>query len=228
MEYFYIAAKLITGFALLFLLIHTVGKKMIGQITPFHFISAIVLSELIGNATYNKDVSLIYIPFAILLWGAVLYTVEAISMKSPRFRRTIEGEPSMVIENGQIHFDTLKDCRMNLNQLQSLLRQSETFSIREVAYCFIEPNGSLSILKKAPYQKPVQHDLNLVPKKTELPIALIRDGQVIEKNLKQINKEANWLKCELQNQGIQQAEDIVFADWVENSMHIIKRDGFSS
>lgn len=42
---------------------------------------------------------------------------------------------------------------MNINQLQSLLRQSETFSIREVAYCYLEANGSISILKKSKYQK---------------------------------------------------------------------------
>lgn len=225
MEYIHVAAKLITGFTLLFLLVHTVGKKIIGQITPFHFISAIVLSELVGNATYNKEVSLFYIPFAVLLWGAILYALETISMKLPSFRRTVEGEPSMVIENGQIHFETLKDCRMNLSQLQSLLRQSETFSIREVAYCFIEPNGSLSILKKTPYQKPVQQDLNMTPKTVELPIALIRDGEVIEKNLLQIGKDSNWLQRQILNQGIEQSTDIVFADWAENRMYIIKRDG---
>lgn len=27
------------------------------------------------------------------------------------------------------------------------LRQSETFSIREVAYCYLEPNGAISVLK---------------------------------------------------------------------------------
>ena len=55
---------------------------------------------------------------------------------------------------------------MNLNQLQSMLRQSETFSIREVAFCYLEPNGSISILKKPRIKK--QHWKILILKESML------------------------------------------------------------
>lgn len=129
----------------------------------------------------------------------------------------------MVIENGEINFVALKDCRMNLSQLQSLLRQSETFSIREVAYCFVEPNGSLSILKKPPYQKPVQQDFNFPAASAELPLALIRDGKPIHKNLHQVGKDCDWLEAQLSMQGIHHVADVLFADWAENSLYTIQR-----
>ena len=49
------------------------------------------------------------------------------------FRGIFQGKPSALIRNGKVDREELKKNRMNLNQLQSLLRQSETFSIREVA-----------------------------------------------------------------------------------------------
>ncbi|WLV24471.1 DUF421 domain-containing protein [Aciduricibacillus chroicocephali] len=222
MEYAFITIKLLTGFILLFFLVHIVGKKMIKQITPFHFISAIVLSELIGDATYNKGVSVFQIAFAILFWGVILFVIEWVAMHLTKFRRFAEGEPSMLIEDGVVNFSTLKSCRMNLSQLQSMLRQSETFSIREVAYCFLEPNGSLSIMKKPTYQKTVQQDFSMPFKKAELPLALIRDGILIPKNLEELGKDEAWLHQQLYKQNIQSIGEVIFADWAENSLYAIR------
>lgn len=222
MEYAFISIKLLAGFILLFFLVHIVGKKMIKQITPFHFISAIVLSELVGDATYNKDVTLFNLSFAIILWGVILFIIEWAAMHITKFRRFAEGEPSMLIENGEINFSTLKSCRMNLSQLQSMLRQSETFSIREVAYCFLEPNGSLSIMKKPPYQKIVQQDLSMPTTKAELPVALIRDGKPVQKNLKQLGKNNSWLQEQLIAQNIHNISEVIFADWAECKLHAIR------
>lgn len=133
--------KLVIGFFLLLFLIRIIGKKLIDQVTPFHFISAIVLSELLGNAVYEKSIPIAYIFYTILVWGALLFLVEYFAKKSRFLRRLFEGKPSIVIRNGQIDFEQLNSINMNINQLQSLLRQSEIFSIREVAFAFIEPNG---------------------------------------------------------------------------------------
>ncbi|WP_306437931.1 YetF domain-containing protein [Priestia megaterium] len=68
---------------------------------------------------------------------------------------------------------------MNIRKLQPLLRQSETFSIREVAFCYLEANGSISILKKTKYQKTTQEDFNLPITPIYVPFTLIREGKVL-------------------------------------------------
>ncbi|WP_408008780.1 DUF421 domain-containing protein [Pseudalkalibacillus sp. A8] len=216
MELIQISSKLVLGFFLLFLLVRIIGKKLIDQFTPFHFISAIVLSELLGNAVYQKTIPITHIPFTILIWGGLLFSVEYLSQKSLLLRSSFEGKPSMVIRNGQIDFEQLKKSRMNINQLQSLLRQSETFSIREVAFAFIESNGSISVLKKSPYQKTTLQDFNMPPHHVYLPITLIRDGELIKANLKEINKDDQWLRNQLLPIGISRIEDVLFAEWLEN------------
>src|SRR5690625_4599394 len=60
----YLTVELVTGFFLLFLLVKVLGKKIIDQITPFTFIAAIVLSELLGNAVYDEEISIGYIVYA--------------------------------------------------------------------------------------------------------------------------------------------------------------------
>lgn len=50
MELIQVFWKLTIEFVLLFFLIRIVGQKIMGQFTPFHFIAAFMLSELLGNA----------------------------------------------------------------------------------------------------------------------------------------------------------------------------------
>ncbi|CDQ18162.1 Uncharacterized membrane protein YcaP, DUF421 family [Halobacillus karajensis] len=216
MELTQIFIKLIIGFFLLFFLIRIVGRKLIDQFNPFHFISAIVLSELLGNAIYEKSIPIFYIFFTTIIWGGLLFLVEYLDQKFLLLRQRLEGPPSVVIRNGQIDFGQLKKCRMNINQLQSLLRQSEIFSIREVAFALIEPNGSISVLKKSRYQKTTLEDFNMPNQPVYLPVALISDGEVIQENLKEINKNDDWLKNQLLANGVHQVEDVLFAEWLEN------------
>ncbi|WP_046176352.1 hypothetical protein [Domibacillus indicus] len=46
---------------MLFFLIKILGRKLINQFTLFPFICAIVLSELLGNAIYNRKMPITYI-----------------------------------------------------------------------------------------------------------------------------------------------------------------------
>lgn len=115
------------------------------------------------------------IVFNLIIWGGLLFLVDYLAQKSLFLRQMFEGKPSVVIRNGEIDFEQLKKSRMNINQLQSLLRQSEIFSIREVAFALIESNGSISVLKKSKYQKTTLQDFNLPNQPVYLPITLIKD-----------------------------------------------------
>ncbi len=73
MKITYLTIELIIGFFLLFLIVKLVGKKIINQITPFTFISSIVLGELLGNALYDHQIGVSYIIYSMVLWGVLLF-----------------------------------------------------------------------------------------------------------------------------------------------------------
>jgi uncharacterized membrane protein YcaP (DUF421 family) len=128
----------------------------------------------------------------------------------------VEGKPSALINNGRVDYEELKKNRMNINQLQSLLRQSETFSIREVAFCYLEANGSISILKKTKYQKTTQEDFNLPIKPIYVPVTLIRDGKVLWDELNDLGFDDSWLRTQLEIQGIFEYHSVFLAEWLED------------
>lgn len=215
MKIAYLTIDLVVGFFFLFIIVKFVGKKIINQISPFTFIAAIVLGELLGNALYDHKVGVFYIIYAMSLWGVLLFTVEYLSQKFLGFRGLIEGKPSALIKNGVVDREALKKNRMNLNQLQSLLRQSETFSIREVAYCFLEANGSLSIMKKSKYQKITQEDINLPSTAVYVPVTLIRDGEVLWDEIKDLGFDESWLKSQLASHNVTEYQNVFIAEWLQ-------------
>ncbi|MGG0655885.1 DUF421 domain-containing protein [Rummeliibacillus pycnus] len=211
----YITFKLLAGFIILFIIIRFVGRKIINQITPFTFIGSIVIGEFLGNAVYEEHVSVLEILYSISLWGLMLFIVEYLERKFLFFRGIVLGKPSALIKNGVIDREELKKCRMNLNQLQSMLRQNETFSVREVAYCYLESNGSLSILKKSQYQKTKKEDFTLPEKAVHVPVTLIRDGKVLKDELTDIGFDETWLKKQLATHNISKYKDVFLAEWLE-------------
>lgn len=93
MEFIHMFIKLTIGFILFFVLIRILGQKIIGQYSPYHFITAIVLSELLGNSIYQREVTITEIIFAIVVWGCLLFIIEYIFQKSLTIRQKLEGNP---------------------------------------------------------------------------------------------------------------------------------------
>ena len=57
------------------------------------------------------------------------------------------------MENGKILENNLKKLKYTMDSLNQDLRVKEIFNIEEIEYAILEPDGHLSILKKAPYRK---------------------------------------------------------------------------
>lgn len=224
-HYVSIAVELILGFAFLFIVTKMQGKTQFSQITPFDFISAIILGELLGNAIYDHEVNLGEILFAVSLWGAMVYTTEMVTQKFIGSRKLLEGEPNIVVRKGQIKYDALKKAKLDINQLQSLVRQQGYFSLREVEYAIIETNGMISVLPKSEYDSPKNSDLKIKAETPSLPINLIIDGKVVSENLKEAGIDEHWLKKELAKQKIDHYDEVLFAEWMQNEpVFVVKHE----
>lgn len=209
----YIAIELSVGFIALIILTKLLGKTQISQLTPFDFISALILGELVGNAVYDKHVHVGYILFATVFWGLLMYIAEWVTQKFRKTRTLLEGKPSIVIRNGEIDRDEMKRSKLDINQLLNMLRQKNVFSIREVEYAVLEPNGMISVLKKPNYQTPTRSDLNIPETPVTLAITLISDGEIDKDNLRKTGFTEEWLLDQLKRYNIHDVKDVFYAEW---------------
>ncbi|MEF2966306.1 DUF421 domain-containing protein [Paenibacillus sp. M1] len=223
MEIGQIALKLVIGFCGLWLLARWLGKKEISQLTPFDFVSSLMLSELVGNTVYQGDVKFVHLLFALFLWGVLSYLFEKVTQYARRARGILDGKPSILIRDGEVDLRELKRNSLDFDQLRMLLRQHDVFFIREVAYAIFEANGSLSVMKKPAAETVTRQDLGLPPQKAGLSYCLIEDGEIRGENLSLIGKAEAWLREELSRMGCGATEEVAYAEWSEGEgLYILK------
>jgi len=221
-SFFQLTVELLVGFFALFAVTKIIRKTQINEITPFDFISAIILGELLGNAIYDDEVKIWSVLYALAMWGALMYLVEKLTQKYRRTRKILEGDPAIIIRNGQIDFNVIKKEKLDINELLSILRQKDAFSIREIEFAILEQSGNISVLKKSKYNNPTSEDFNLPEKPMYMPINLILDGEILEDNLKAIGFDRNWLENQLKAFGIADIRDVFYADWKQDEgIHVV-------
>jgi len=211
-NFYALTSELLVGFIALLILTKLLGKTQITQLTPFDFISALVLGELVGNAIYDKEIGLNYVLYAVFLWGALIMMIEVITQKYKKSRGILEGIPSIVIRRGIIDRNQLKKSKLDLDQLQHLLRDKDVFSMQEVEYAILEANGIVNVLKKSIYQSVNKSDLNKLPTDVTLPMTIITDGEWVEENIQQTHLSKEKLQTFLSDQGLD-VTHILFAEW---------------
>jgi uncharacterized membrane protein YcaP (DUF421 family) len=223
MSYLDILIELVMGYIALFITVKCLGRTQISQITPFDFISSLVLGDLVGSAIFDEKAGLLKILFAILVWGALIFFTEIATQKSFTLRYLFEGKPSVIIKKGELVWKEMKRNRLDIDQLGQLLRAKDVFSLDEVQYAIFENNGGLSVLKKSDSEQPTCKDLNLKLENRTIPITIISDGKVLGKNLQKAGLNQNWLEKQLEIKGIKQPEEICYAEWQEGKPLYIQK-----
>lgn len=209
------AVKLVIGFLGLWLLTRLLGKKEISNLTPFDFVSSLLLSDIVGETLYAEEIRYSELIIALAVWFTLSYVFEKITQHAKRLRGPLEGTPSMIIRNGEVDLKEMKKNKIDFEQLLMMLRQKEIFSMREVAYAIFETNGSLSVLKNPEYDAVERGDLKLPEEEAQLSYCLVEDGVVDEDNLSLIGKDKPWLFRKLHEQGCDHLGELAYAEWME-------------
>ena len=203
-------------FAGLLVLALLMGRKQLSQITFFDYIVGITIGSIAAVISVDRTVSVVDGVIAIVLWATMPIVVGYIAMKSIRFRMLVDGKPKVVIQNGIIINKNMLHEKYNMGDLLMQLRDKGVFDISEVDFAILEPNGKLSVLKKPEYDTTRVKDLKIAASHKGVMTELIIDGKVIQKHLKAIGKNTQWLQKELNNRNINHISDVIFAGYFSN------------
>lgn len=216
-----LSIKIIIGFITLFFIINITGRTSIYQLTPFHLVFVLLLGDLLGDTIYEDRIRVVHFLYAVGLWTLLMLIVEFLALKTKSGRAKLEGKPSIIIRDGIMDRNMMKKSKLDLNQVSSLLRQNNVFSVREVKYGILEPNGHITTLLQSKYQKPNKQDLEIPETEVDLPTALIIDGEILRDNLKDCGFDEQWLGHQLKAKGYDNAKSVFFADWkASDGIHI--------
>lgn len=194
--------RAVIGFFSLLIFTRLLGKEQISQLTFFDYVLGITIGSIAASLT--TDLSSRAWPHwvGLLTWAVLGYLMEIVTLKWRYAAKYLEGEATIVIMNGKIMEKALRKMKFRASDILELLRNKGVFDVNQVEFALMEPNGQLSVLKKAEYQPLTPKDMNILVSPSGISTELVYDGIIIEENLRQLNKDKKWLMSQLKKQGI--------------------------
>lgn len=121
MEPHHIAVRAVFAYVVLLGLLRTSGKRTVGQGTPFDFVLALVMGDLIDDALWAEVSAARFSVAAGVL--TLLHTIVSLAVaRSERFDRLVSGVAVPVLEAGRPRRDGLRRERISGPELERMLR----------------------------------------------------------------------------------------------------------
>lgn len=114
------------------------------------------------------------------------YGISTLATKNRTFAKLLMGEPTVLIDKGQVSRKNMLKSLMPVEMLVSELRGVNVFNFSDVEYAILETSGHVSVIKKLQNTPVAAQDLHISVQNTSSPLLVINDGQIVEGNIKQL------------------------------------------
>lgn len=205
--------------------LRVMGKGELSKMDPFQMVILFMIAELASLPIESPDVSILtgITALATLLFLQVLISV--ISLKNEKFKRLINGKPSILIDKGNIDVKELNRLRISINDLTEQLRLKNYPSLADLDYAILEVNGDISVIPTPEKRALTPSDLSISPGSEMLPMVLISDGSLYNGNLAKIGLTEDQLKSDLLTMSITDYKQVFlcFSD-EKKKLHVYPND----
>src|SRR5438132_11628372 len=123
------------------------GKREVGQMTPFDLTLLLLISNSVQNAMTGPDNSLIGGIAAAITLLLMNYVIAELSGANRRFRKFVQGQPSLLVHDGQVISAHMAKEHVSMDELQRAMREHGISTYHDIALAVLEVDGSISFLK---------------------------------------------------------------------------------
>jgi uncharacterized membrane protein YcaP (DUF421 family) len=136
-------------FFFIFLVTRIAGRRELSTLEPFDVILLVVLGDLVQQGITQSDESvtgtLIVISTVTLLSVGVSWA----SFRSGRIRLATEGQPIILVQDGELIEPNLRRERLTRGDVEEEARKQQIASLSDVRWAILEKAGSISFIPNA-------------------------------------------------------------------------------
>jgi uncharacterized membrane protein YcaP (DUF421 family) len=136
-------------FVLIFIVTRAVGRRELSSLEPFDLILLIVIGDLVQQGVTQSDNSLTGATLVIVTMALLTVATAYLSFRFRRLRPLLEGEPVLLIAEGEILRRHLRAERLTVEELVAEARQNQIGSLDDVRYAVLETSGKISFLTRS-------------------------------------------------------------------------------
>lgn len=198
-------------YVFILIILRLMGKREVGELSIIDVVVFVIMAEVVAVALESPDKKLSHSIFPVLLLLVIQLLTSFLSLKSKKFRDVVDGDPTLIIQDGIIQEEEMRKQRYNLDDLFQQLREQQIGSVRDVSYAYLEPSGNLSVFTN---------------ENTQPVLALISDGVIQGRHVQLIGKSEEWLIKELKDKGVNDVEQVFYCCFEDGRLHFQLKKGF--
>ena len=126
-----------------------VGRRELGQMTPFDLVVILLIANSLQNAMVGPDTSVtggLASAFTLL---AANWILTRMRIRIPWLRRVAEGEPILLVSGGRVLSEHLRSAAIDLADLEQAVREHGVATLSEVDTAILEVDGTVSVIPVA-------------------------------------------------------------------------------
>ena len=144
-----LALRAVVIYVLVFVFTRALGRRELSTLQPFDLILLVVIGDLVQSGVTQNDLSVTGVLLVVCTIGILQVAISYLSFRFRRIRPVLQGEPIVLVENGQLIDRNMRRERLSVDDLAEKARMSEIGSIDEIKWAVLETNGDISFIKQS-------------------------------------------------------------------------------
>lgn len=205
---FVVMLKSFIIFLVVFFVIRLMGKRQIGEMQPFELVITLIIAEVACIPMNDPYIPLYYGLIPIITLAMLHIVLSFVSRKSIKARKILSGSSMIVVDKSGIVYENLQKMNMNMADLIEAIQTAGYVDFSQIAYAIIETNGQMCVVEK---EQQSEDEEGGEQQPTLLPLELVVDGKINERNLELSGTDRDELAGVLSEKNLKLA-DILYCD----------------
>lgn len=135
------------GIAWIIFLVRIVGLRSFSKMTNFDFVMTVAMGSLLAGAAQTGSwADLVQTMTAMAALFAVQFCVAYTRQRSDTFDKAVQNTPVLLMKDGVILHDALRQTRVTQSDLMAKLREANAIDLSSVRAVILETTGDVAVL----------------------------------------------------------------------------------
>jgi uncharacterized membrane protein YcaP (DUF421 family) len=144
-----IIVRALVIYVVVFAFTRALGRRELSTLQPFDLILLVVIGDLVQSGVTQSDMSLTGVIGVLATIGVLQVVVSYLAFRFRRIRPILQGEPIVLIDNGNIIGRNMRRERLDIADVAEKARLQGIAALDDIKWAVLETNGDISFIKQS-------------------------------------------------------------------------------
>jgi uncharacterized membrane protein YcaP (DUF421 family) len=136
-------------YVVVMVLMRLLGRRELSKMQPFDLLILVVIADFVQQGVTQQDYSVTGAVLAVGTFALLIVATSWLAWRFPRTRPIIDGNPVVLLENGNPIMDNLHRERISLEEIAAQARLQQLESLQTIRWAILETSGEISFIPKS-------------------------------------------------------------------------------